>query len=347
LRCSAAVHAADVIEGNKYNDSGGSGMQLQISGFRWAIFLSALLASAMVLTACGGGGGGSGFPTYTGVATAANIDEDNAGEFGAAAAEAAAYSVDMETTGDALSVLPFGVAVAADASSGIKQIIRDLSMQLAGLSTGNRLIGATETLTAAQLNDMLGVTWFCGGSVTASGDFDAEFGAIAIAFKNLCMDFAALFGDDAEGKYVINGTFTIENTPDSYTFSSAVTITYPDGTKQSMNYMMSCGGELFACEITSDYVGADGKTYRISDVEVTGNNFIGYNVMARFYHPDHGYVEIAAANLLFECDGWQPSSGSIGYTAANGAGTVTFDGCEGYEWSFNDGETVISGSADW
>ncbi len=156
-------------------------------------------------------------------------------------------------------------------------------------------------------------------------DADILSGKIEITYNNLCMllpDFLSEVLTNAQYKF--NGSYTMNFTETSNSIKSTLRITYPDGSIHTMFYTMECDGDFFNCEFSSDYIGNDGKTYRVSNVVVGGNESSGYNVSATFYHPDFGYLEIAANDIKFECagilPGWQPSTGVLTFTAKNGTG---------------------------
>lgn len=312
-----------------------------------------VLVAAAGLVACGGGGGGgsASAPLFTGIDTQAEVDDDNAGEISGAAAEAAAYTINVETTDGAL---PIAIATGGNASLRLRQVLHDLGVRLSGLAAGNSVIGAVQTftITSSELNEGLPEPMFCGGSVRMRFDPDTQFGTTEITYNNLCMilpDF--LSGSTGNAQYRFNGSYTMTLTQNSSTINSTMRVTYPDGSVQTMFYTMECDGDFFNCEFSSDYIGADGSVYRVRNVSLTGNEFTGYNLTATFYHPDHGYVELQTSGIKFNCSetepGWQPGEGTMTLVASNGTVTVTFDDCSGYSWSFDDGDTVISDTVSW
>ncbi len=311
------------------------------------LLVIAFVAAAVGLTACGGGGGGGGGgstqPIFTGVTTAAIIDEDNAEEVGTKAIEAAAQAISNDA---ADGTLPTGISISSSASSKDNAgFVHDLSQRLIAGAQANTVIGATFTPSQAELNEIPG---YCGGNyvVTFNGNETNNNGRVD--YNNLCIEHDIL-GDPVQ--YTFNGRYNFATAGDNFTATYAVTMSGSDGSSSTTNFSMTCSNNFFTCELFSDYLGSDGKTYRISNYAVSGDANSGFGVAGTFYHPDHGYIEFTMNGIKFECQGippeLQPSEGSFTFSAANGSGTVGFLDCEEFSWSFDNGVTVISDIGTW
>lgn len=302
------------------------------------ILFSALTISAF-MTGCGGGGGGSTGPTYSGLTTPAAITSTNANELSTKATSATEDAIAQNAANDAN---PFAIAI-TPANSEFNPFIIDLTRDIATHLPPNLNLPAGATISYIDLNNYLGQTLFCGGSVSAPDNFGSN-GTLngTITFSNLCVY------DDYFGQITINGRviFTETATEISIRYSN---FSINDGVDSAtINMTVTCDLNMFSCSITADFVGNDGKTYRIANLTIVGSNTGPYTISATFYHPDHGSVLMSGTGIYYNCSNGYPSAGTINITGANGSSaTITFDTCSSYSGSWNDGISSGSFSGNW
>ena len=73
-----------------------------------------------------------------------------------------------------------------------------------------------------------------------------------------------------------------------------------------------------------------GIEYRISDLVIEGDAWTGYNISARVYHGNYGYININASDITF-CDNGAISTGEI--LAEDQVGntlSINFNNCDEY-----------------
>jgi len=103
-----------------------------------------------------------------------------------------------------------------------------------------------------------------------------------------------------------------------------------DGTERILNFTLTCTG-ITSCSYYSDFRGYDDRLYRLTDITVTGGEASGYDIDARIYDPDVGYVDFSTSEaLFFDCPNGYPSTGTIDVRGANGSNaSITYD-CSGF-----------------
>jgi hypothetical protein len=101
-----------------------------------------------------------------------------------------------------------------------------------------------------------------------------------------------------------------------------------------IEYSVSASFEMNGSSISMDFVGIDGKTYRIEDFEVRDSYQVsgGVDIVSgRFYHPDYGYVDMYSSSPIVSetCDNiLRPTSGNVVITGANETdASVEYQGC--------------------
>ncbi|MCK0163711.1 hypothetical protein [Marinobacter sp. S6332] len=290
-----------------------------------AVVFSALLG----VTGCGGSsssgggdpanggdnGGGNGGGTVN--EQPANIQSEDDAELGAnAAVESARQAIlleDVPTGG-----FPGGVTIAEQSQSGWLH---------------------THTLDLVKLNqlptaaDVVVIEGDCGGNVT----FDSNDGGNSLRynFNNYCVSDGS--GGDRQ---VVDGTmsyFGYENigTEGRWGYDFNYTITYR-GETELVQGSYTCNGTGFTgCSYANNYEGRNGRSYRSENVSVSESNG-NYDVSARVYDEDIGYVDYQASNLVLCEGGYGFSSGTITVSdeASNEVLTVTFSGCSSFTMTY-------------
>jgi len=316
-------------------DSGDYGMTLTLK--ITALFI--LFGIIIVLTACGGSSGSNSGVTYTGIKTAATINDTNAKIIGTSSTEAAVKSILNANARQAIPFIPgpSSFSLSDNTSRSLERSITVIAKKaVAEMQTQNLPAGIT-------LNASMFGPDYCGGSISVPDNY-RQMSTLngTMTLDNLCYD------DGFNGKIVLNGQVIFAET------GTTITITYSNftvvfgGQTQTINATLSCDLIEIDCTFTSDYVGDDGKTYRISGFYISGNETTGYIIGATFFHPDQGSVTISTSNPVTFNSSGNPISGTLDFASGTSTGSITFnsDGL-GYTGSWSDGGTGGSFSGTW
>lgn len=251
-----------------------------------------------LITSCGGGGGGGGndgLLTYTGSLTPAVLNPANVVEITEMAIYSAAdaSSLAPDITGGELSAAP------------TQKIARAARLSRAGI------------IRATVAEDHWTETGTCGGTMNISIRGDDETGEFSafIDAKNYCEE-----GETLDGEIEISGHFdnemmdsmtidfnlvTFRDAEDNFTISGTVTEDSPV-TTMTMNYRDNLTSKVYRF-----------LNYVISTTYI--DQGFAESVSGRFYHPDHGYVDVATVTpFTFAWDDDVPHSGSATCTGASG-----------------------------
>lgn len=277
-----------------------------------------IIVSSLVLASCGGGGGGSGGSddegiTYTGSKSPASVDAGNAEELAIASAGGANQAIAADTANSANPISPRGSAAPrgnAVNSNLVSMIVEQLE-----------ILAISENRTAQQLLPICDT-----GSADLDQNNDGTEGTIL--FTN-CL---VTGGNGAS----VSGTVTFTATISGATLTSLnmrfinFRVTY-QGETQIIDMTVSCGGGPLVCTLFSDYVGVDGRVYRVVITVVTNTAGTSFDVDATVYDPDHGYVTIDASVNYNNCPGGVPETGNITITGdAATTASVVFNDCDGF-----------------
>lgn len=275
--------------------------------------LSLLAALVLALAACGGDSDdSSGGIQYSGNTSAATISNSNQQDIATASKSSIQNSLGG---GD----LPAGIEVTEIAAI---QEITDALIQAAPL--GNLPTGAQQT-----------VNCDISGSATVDTGANNSTTSYTITYNNCSYD----------GEYFITGTVYVTSNQTGTEFSyryDNVSVTGPSGTVV-INATVECTNNGLTCTYSYDFNGSDGRVYRSSSVDVSGNNSTGYSVSATVYDPDHGYVTMTSSGIVLCSDG-SLSEGSVTVTdGTNNTLTIDFpQGCPAADMqvSLNGGGSV-------
>lgn len=175
-----------------------------------------------------------------------------------------------------------------------------------------------------------------GGSVDATG---TETNAV-ITFSNcnigggLVMDGVVTTTSSASGS-VTTTTLTYTNFTVSF-----------QGETETINLTATCTTDTSGASVTSSCsydstgTGVDGRTYTVTNVTVSGDDFNGWSVSATITDPDNGQITITTNTpVTFNCTNGQPDSGSITVSDGSSTMTVTYNDCDSFTVDF-DGSTT-------
>jgi len=299
-----------------------------------------LLLGAFLVASCSGGGGsssddggGGGNIGSTGSTEPASITGNNAEALGIDATEAATKAIEADSADVSL---PFGASITGTISPS--QLAQDINQHiLESLQGSNLPLGFT--MTGSDFADFPG---FCGGSITVPDSWQ-NGGSLdgTITYNNFCMDI----GDTIYGQVTVNGSITMSG--DTITYGN-LTMSFGNGAVYTCNGSAS---SITSCTTNTVYTGSNGSSYSISDANVYGNEFDGYNVNAEYCNTSYGCLTIETPEpIMFDCSNGNPSTGSIIFTSDNGSnGSITFDSCDSYTitYSTSSGGAINTISGTW
>jgi len=238
-------------------------------------------------------------------------------------------------------------ALAIAGTEGVKQAVNNSdSSSFFFAKTGNQSPVQKLTVLAAQQASQgpalaSDVFNFCeSGSVTGFDTF-TQSGSGTITFTNCVMEGAT-----------VNGTMTITSSVsgDIMTLSMNANLTVVEqGETETINYSATCTFDQVNITSSCTYDGSvtdtgfDGRTYSVSDIEVSGDDSNGYTVSATVTDPDHGVITITTTTpVTLNCSNGQPDAGVIVVSDGSNTMTVTFSGCSGYSIDFNGSTTTYT-----
>jgi len=278
-----------------------------------------LLAAALGLTACGGGGGGSDDNGVTFKTTAATLTTGAEAE---SAAEATRQASSQSIYANAALALPLAAEVNDDS---VTQYVVEHALDLA-LANATATAFMTETVEGS-----------CGGTATGKANSDTDF---VVTYNDFCEPL------ENGANMVINGIVNLQltvsdDTVTAYSADFDLNI-QSDGETYVEKGSLSCTGEyLDNCSYSSEFTGTNGKRYRVTNVSVSGDEFSGYQLSARVYDQELGYVDFNGSGLML-CSGGGFSAGTIDISDSTGSvATLTFSGCAEYTVTFKGSATVL------
>jgi len=300
---------------------------------------------ATTLVACGGGGGGSG-PTvsYTGSTSQAMVDGGNA----AALAGGAFVSGDAGASANVLATSEVVSQPVQQRSIKVASVLRSAVGKIDLQSAPSVAVGAIQQ----ESNTVSGP---CGGTLSYTISVDDVTGAFdgTLSFSSYC----ETPGESISGQVSFSGLIDLV-TP-SFT-SLQFTATYLALTDNGKSFAIA-GTVAFSfsgstATVTENFVIQDGsgKVYQVQNLVITLTDTglqTEETLNGRFYHPDHGYVDVVTTVTFIVPSGSAfPTSGSLTINGASGTkavltaladGTYTLDIDSNGDGSF---ETQVTGN---
>lgn len=316
------------------------------------------LAFALTLAACGGGGGGDGGGggaasafSYSGQTSQATVTGGNAGDLAAGA-----YG-----TGDAgttLAVVSSVVTSEQPSNPASVKAARVLKAAVARIdfNAAPRAVGALQHVASGPIFGT------CGGSFNYSISVDDQTGLFSgsLVFNAYCEEP----GESINGAVSFSGQIdlgasefvSLQLTATNFTITSGSDSFAVSGT---ISYVFTSPSVMQVTE-NFDIQDASGLVYRVQDFVVTLTDTAGdtqIEISGRFYHPAHGYVEVATTTpFLIPFGSVVPTSGSLTATGAavpgagNGKATLTAIGGGRYQLQVDadgDGTFEQSSTGNW
>jgi len=268
-----------------------------------------IIVSSLVLASCGGSGGSDSSADegiiYTGLKSPATVGVGNAEALAIASTGGANQAIAADTANSANPISPRG-------STANLNLVSIIAGQL-------ELMAATESRTAQQPLPICDT-----GSADLDQNNDGTEGTIL--FTN-CL---VTGGNGAS----VSGTVTFTATISGATLTSLnmrfikFGVTY-QGETQIIDMTVSCDGSPLVCDLFSDFVGLDGRIYRVEITIVTNTAGASYDVDATVYDPAHGYFTVDASINFNNCPGGVPETGTLTITGdAATTASVVFNDCD-------------------
>lgn len=313
---------------------------------RWNISrlsIASILVSSLSVFGCSSGGGDAGVaaPLYSGATTPAAITQANADEIARKSTEGVNEATNLTAAGDAFSFLPIAVETGSTSDALAQKIGEVVFNVLDGATPLN--LPAAAVLTSDDLNGGSSGP-FCSGSVIYPDNIDRNATTLdfTISFNQLCFT-------NSVTSLTLNGSLRFQKTQTSVSISFTNFSVSIDGTQESISGVLSCNSTMSNCTIATDYAGSDGVVYRLVNVDISGDDQLGYSGSAAFYHHELGRVTIATTTpVTYGGCGIYPSDGIITVSSSDGSNiTVTFSGCS-YSITGVDANSVsISVNGSW
>ncbi|TDT40371.1 hypothetical protein DES49_2137 [Halospina denitrificans] len=287
-------------------------------------------SSALLLAGCLGGssGGGGGDDdtitrtTFDGNENQATVSSnDDAAEVAYASTEGTYQAINSETT---------DVPTAA--------IIESAEVEDALTADLLRIIEENDQLSMTPTAATLVAEGSCGGEILYEGDDESgttENGTLnfSYTYDNYCVSTnGGQIVTDGTGDYsatYVNSELT------EYSMTWNLTYTVDDGQTVTSTLLgtTTCKGLNTAtptCSYSEDFEGPDGETYRVENVSINEDSNGNYDVSARVYDGDLGYVDFDASGIDRQnCANGNFTGGTITITDSSGAVVVevSFPNC--------------------
>ena len=150
-------------------------------------------------------------------------------------------------------------------------------------------------------------------------------------------------GEVLSGAVIFSGTVS-GSTVTSLSIQFINFVVTQAGQTQTVNMTITCDGNPLTCNFYSDFVGLDGRIYRVQVTSVTNLSGTSFVAVATVFDPEHGSSTINASLNYNNCPGNVPVSGTITITgAAVTTATVVYNDCD----SFNVTHMGISTNYLW
>ena len=265
----------------------------------------------LFLLGCGGGGGGDSGVTYTGLTTPAVITNTNAKIL-------AEGAIGGSSTGTAFGVVSDGQEIQPNPT------ILNVARILSNIVTQLDISPSSSTLPGAIVTDSGSDPCLDGGSISFN-----------LSVDDVTDDFSGTFNfiNCAEGGTTINGNTTVSGTINlnssfievlNFTMNPVTVVSGAESYTMSGTVRTSVSGS--SATIVMDVRLRNNNTQMVEWINnltisaVDNGSFLEMTITGRYYHPEHGYIDIVT-NLPFQinyADQW-PYAGQMTITGASGS----------------------------
>lgn len=282
-------------------------------------WIFALVVSTALVACAGSGDGGGSDSGYSGKESAATVNDENKDDIAIASSVGAKQAIEA-------SAAP-GRALAPSTSS-VEPVLEYHILAL------NDFFGKAKGRGYVDLSSSV-----CESGGSAGYTYDENnttgYGTFTITYDNCRYSYG---GETT----TIDGsaTYTI-NEDGSLRYEYDITVSYGSET-YTLTATYECDAE-YNCTYSDEFT-YSGKSYRVSNFSVSGNASSGYDVEAKVYHEDYGYITIVGTDLV-SCSGGGFSSGTIVVTDSTNADvlTITYVNCTAMTIVYNN----ISSTVTW
>ncbi|MDV2077692.1 hypothetical protein [Marinobacter xestospongiae] len=292
--------------------------------------LAFVLSTVIGLAACGGGGsGGSNDDTGGGDPgnqpgnsdsgsineQAATIQSEEDAKAGADAAVDSAHQAIIEEQAPDVGGLPTGASISTQSQ---QDWVMSLTTEYA-----TQALSPTAAVTEVEGD--------CGGE--ARVNFNDSRSAYTVVYDNFCTTISQ------NETYVMDGVFEwfgYDNLETEWGYDFDYTVDYL-GETRSYSGTYRCGDSSYqSCSYINNYEGRNGRQYRTENVSVYESNG-AYEVDARVYDEELGYVDYEASDLVLCDGGYGFSAGfiSIKDSSGNNVIRIDFSGCSSFTVTYN------------
>lgn len=267
----------------------------------------------LAMQGCGGGGGSSDDPVDTG--------ESNNNDSTAGNSNSGYTGLDSQATVDESNAKDLAIA----AASGIAQAVEEesVSAPFSVPGTAARSYEPTEEMhqqTTAEVCTQ-------GGEAIVEEITEETDHWVNVFSLNNCS-----YG---EGLHIYTFTGRVRHTysKQSNDFDYVMTGTVSSASSQStdIDWRVACDAN-FRCNMSSDFQGFDGRSYRVTEIDVTNDGNSVYMAAGRIYDPIHGYIDVTTEiPFTMGCENGRPGSGRLNFTGADQTlGYIEFVSCTEY-----------------
>ncbi|MEW8506895.1 MAG: hypothetical protein AB2598_09315 [Candidatus Thiodiazotropha sp.] len=278
----------------------------------------------LVMQGCGGGGGASDDPVNAGDQVDNNTTVD--------AADGNFTGTDSQATIDQSNAKDLAIATV----SGVTQAVEEsgVSGPFSIPSTAARSIEPTEEMhrqTTAEVCTH-------GGEATVEEITEEAGQWLNVFYLNNCSYGEGLHIYTFTGR--VRHTFHDNSNAFDYVMIGAVSSV--GNASKTINWRLSCDVS-FRCSSSSDFTGIDGRTYRVTEIDVADDGDSVFTASGRIYDPFHGHVDITTdVPFTIDCENGRPGSGRLNFTGADEtSGYIEFVSCTDYVVATSDGVSNI------
>ncbi|MBI3569494.1 MAG: hypothetical protein HY082_00060 [Gammaproteobacteria bacterium] len=308
-------------------------MQHRQPGIRQPRRLLGGMFLALLLTACGSGGGGGGGGSsssgsntlsYTGITSQAAVTASNADDLSAGAVLDAGTGASVSLAGVVGNeTSPPAKVRSVTVSTALKRALGRLDHTASSGTVAGAMVTVTDTLPGTCAVNP-GTASFNMTADDVTGDFSGT-----ISFNGYCDDGDTLTGeasfsgridpviDEFTALNLSTSSLTVVSGADNFTIAGSLAFTAMTSVSENLS-------------MTLDIRDGTGKMYRIENFLCA----LAYNspssgtdsvrvVSGRFYHPDHGYVDVAStSDFLFTGASDYPYAGVLVVTGRGGSKAI-------------------------
>jgi hypothetical protein len=279
------------------------------------VFALSVGITLLLLQACGGGGGSGettgSVPSYTGLTSEARVEDSNAQSLSTAAVSGAAQSVVADASAEVF---------APRSMSNPEVKLVEISPRIAQWIARSMAPYAARDVSLE----------FCDAGGAADLIANAAETQGTITFRNCGIRIDATDVIYMTGTIDFSGTVDAYDNPLTLNMTMHLTVTYA-GESTTINLTLNCVdlSGTPSCTVRSDFVGVDGRVYRVMDITVTPYGIDTYGVDATVYDPDYGRFSMTTtAPLLLDCPNGVPRTGAVEITGEGpSSGTINFFNC--------------------